>query len=393
MQYAATGCWTFLHNPKKAGIYSPHFYTLLTRILIRVKEKKQSMTIVENAISLLKKLIATPSLSREEDQTAQIIADFLIDKNVPIHRERNNVWSINRHYSTEKPNILLNSHHDTVKPNAGWQRNPFEPILEGDLLFGLGSNDAGGPLVSLIATFLHFYHQEHLPYNLIIAATAEEEISGPNGIASILPQLGHIDLGIIGEPTQMHVAAAERGLMVIDCIAHGKSGHAARNEGVNAIYEAIEDINWFRTFEFEKVSDFLGPVKMSVTQIEAGTQHNVVPDQCKFVVDVRVNDCYSNQEVYEVINEATRCEVKPRSFRLNSSQIALDHPIIVKAKAMGREIYGSPTLSDQALIPYTTVKIGPGDSARSHTADEYIGLSEIEEGVKLYIELLEGLEV
>ena len=345
----------------------------------------------KTAISLLKKLISTPSLSRQEEKTAAIIADFFKEKNIPISQQGNNIWAQNRHYSSNLPTILLNSHHDTVKPNAGWQREPFSPTLEGDQLFGLGSNDAGGPLVSLIATFLHFYDREDLPFNLIMAATAEEEISGPNGIASILEELGRIDLGIIGEPTQMHLAAAERGLMVIDCIAHGKSGHAARNEGINAIYEAMPDIEWFRNYQFEKVSEFLGPVKMSVTQIESGTQHNVVPDQCKFVVDVRVNDCYSNQEVYEIINQHTNCEVNPRSFRLNSSQIDQNHPIVLKAKAMSREIYGSPTLSDQALIPHTTVKIGPGDSARSHTADEYIRLSEIEEGIELYIELLEGL--
>ncbi len=352
---------------------------------------KTTIDYTRDAIQLLKELISIPSYSREEDGTASAIQAFLTSEKVPVQRAGNNVYLINAHYDERKPSILLNSHHDTVKPNAGWTRNPHEPVIEGDKLYGLGSNDAGGCLVSLIVTFLHFYHRIDLPYNLILAATAEEEISGPNGIASLLPRLGPISFGIIGEPTQMHLAVAEKGLMVMDCTAFGESGHAAREEGVNAIYKAMTDIEWFQNYAFPEVSPLLGPVKMSVTQIEAGTQHNVVPDRCKFVVDVRTNECYSNQEAFEIIDQHTECEVKPRSFRLNSSRIALDHPIVKRGLELGRQTYGSPTLSDQALINAPTVKIGPGDSARSHTADEYIHLSEIEEGIKLYVKLLDRL--
>ncbi len=345
------------------------------------------------AIDLLKQLIQIPSLSRQEDQTADCIADFLLRQGVAIKRQGNNVWAFNQAFSAGRPTILLNSHHDTVRAKQDWTRDPHAATLEGDTLYGLGSNDAGGPLVSLIACFLHFYERKDLPYNLIMAATAEEEISGPNGIASILPQLGTIDLGIVGEPTEMQLAIAEKGLMVMDCYGKGKSGHAARNEGINAIYASIPDINWFQNYQFEEVSDFLGPVKMSVTQINAGTQHNVVPDECHFVVDVRTNELYSNQEAFDIIDQHTQCEVKPRSFRLNSSRLAPDHPIVRRGRELGRETYGSPTLSDQALMPFPTLKIGPGDSARSHTADEYILLSEIEAGVELYIQMLEGLEL
>ena len=351
------------------------------------------MIAMTHASKLLQQLIETPSLSRQEDQTANLIASFLQHQGVKIQRHLNNVWAKNAYFSNDKPTILLNSHHDTVKPNPSWQHDPFKANIEDDQLFGLGSNDAGGPLVSLIACFLHFYQRDNLPFNLILAATAEEEISGKNGIAALLPQLGEISLGIIGEPTQMQMAIAEKGLMVLDCIAHGKAGHAARNEGINAIYEAIKDIHWFQSFQFEKVSDFLGPVKMSVTVIEAGSQHNVVPDQCRFVVDVRTNELYSNQQAFEIIDAATTCEVKARSFRLNSSRLPKDHPIVKKGVAMGLRYFGSPTLSDQALIPFPSLKIGPGDSARSHTADEYIYLSEIEEGIRIYIALLEGLQL
>lgn len=347
----------------------------------------------QSAIELLKRLIQIPSLSRQEDKTADSIATFLHAQGVSIERQGNNVWAHNKAFSAGKPTILLNSHHDTVRAKEDWTRDPHEPSLEGDTLYGLGSNDAGGPLVSLIACFLHYYEQRDLPFNLIMAATAEEEISGANGIASILPLLGTIDLGIVGEPTQMQLAIAEKGLMVLDCYAKGKSGHAARNEGVNAIYEAMPDIHWFQSYQFDSVSDFLGPVKMSVTQIEAGSQHNVVPDQCHFVVDVRTNELYSNEQAYEIINQHTNCEVKPRSFRLNSSRLAPDHAIVRRGRKLGRETYGSPTLSDQALMPFPTLKIGPGDSARSHTANEYILLSEIEAGITLYIQLLDGLVI
>ena len=344
-------------------------------------------------IELLKQLIKTPSFSKEEDTTADILHSFLGQHNILANRSGNNIWARNMDFDPNKPSILLNSHHDTVKPNKGWISDPFTPNISGDKLTGLGSNDAGGPLVSLIATFLHFYSRKDLPYNLIIAATAEEEISGANGIASILPELGHIDLGIVGEPTQMQMAIAEKGLMVLDCTAIGKSGHAARGEGINALYIAMEDIQWIKTYAFDKLSDQLGPVKMTATQIEAGTQHNVVPDRCRFVVDVRTNDCYSNQEVYEIISSHLSSEVTARSFRLNSSGIPKDHPIVVKGTSMGLGHYGSPTLSDQALMPFTTLKIGPGDSARSHTAEEFIMMDEIKAGIALYIQLLEGLVI
>lgn len=287
---------------------------------------------------------------------------------------------------------MLNSHHDTVKPVNGWTRDPFSPSIEDGILYGLGSNDAGGPLVSLIATFCYFYDKK-LPFNLILAATAEEEISGANGIASLLPELPPIQVGIVGEPTMMQMAVAEKGLMVIDAIAHGKAGHAARNEGINAIYIALEDIQTIRRFKFDKTSELLGDVKMTVTQIEAGTQHNVVPDICKFVIDVRSNECYSNAQIYELIQEKVQSELKPRSFRLNSSGISLKHPLILRGSNLGLSYYGSPTLSDQALMPFETLKIGPGDSARSHTANEYIKLSEIQDGIDTYIALLSDLKL
>lgn len=342
-------------------------------------------------IELLQKLIATPSFSRQEEGTAELIVDFLNNKNIVFERKGNNIWAKNEHWNAEKPTILLNSHHDTVKPAKGYTRAPFEPTIENGILYGLGSNDAGGSLVALIATFVHFYKKENLPFNLILAATAEEEISGKNGIASVLPELGKIDLGIVGEPTQMRMAIAEKGLMVIDGYAKGKSGHAARNEGINALYIALEDIQWIKNHELEKVSDLLGKTKFSVTQINAGTQHNVVPDHCHFVIDVRTNEHYSNQEVFEILQKNTKSDLKARSFRLNSSGISLDHPIVKKGLKMGLPYYGSPTLSDQALMNgFPTLKIGCGKSERSHTADEFILIEEIERGVEIYIELLEG---
>lgn len=345
------------------------------------------------SISLLQQLISTPSLSRQESKTANILEAFFSKKGIQTHRKFNNIWAHNKHFQKAKPIILLNSHHDTVKPAEGWNSDPFKPLAEGNKLTGLGSNDAGGPLVSLIGTFLHFYHKENLPYNLILAATAEEEISGPNGVASILDSLGPIDLGIVGEPTQMQMAIAEKGLMVMDCISHGRTGHAARNEGINAIYEALPDIEWFRTYSFPKISPVLGKTKMTVSQIEAGIQHNVVPDRCKFVVDIRTTEQYTNREVYEHITEHVKSEVKPRSFRLNSSGIDLNHPIVQKGLSLGLTYFGSPTLSDQSLMPFTTIKIGPGDSARSHTPNEFIMLSEIKEGIELYIQLLSDLQL
>ena len=344
----------------------------------------------EAAIALLKELIATPSFSKEEDNTADIIDRFFNGHGVKTNIYLNNIWARNHFFDEHKPTILLNSHHDTVKPNKGYTLDPFAPITKNGKLYGLGSNDAGGCLVSLIATFLHFYNRPDLKYNLIIAATAEEEISGHNGIESLLPRLGKIEFGIVGEPTQINMAVAEKGLMVLDCTAEGKAGHAARDEGENSIYKAVKDIEWFSQYKFDKVSDLLGPVKMSVTVIDTENKaHNVVPSQCKFVVDCRVNELYTFEEMLATIMANVKCEVKPRSTRLKSSFIALDHPIIKAGLDLGRSYYGSPTTSDKALMTFPTLKIGPGDSARSHTADEFVYIEEIKKGIELYIQLLE----
>ena len=344
-----------------------------------------------DAVRLLKKLIATPSLSKEEEETAEIIEHFLESKGVLTHQYLNNIWARNKHYDPSKPTILLNSHHDTVKPNKAYTLNPFEPVEKDGKLYGLGSNDAGGCLVSLIATFLYFHKLENLKYNIIIAATAEEEISGPNGVEILLPRLPDIDFGIVGEPTLMNMALAEKGLLVLDCIAHGIPGHAAREEGENALYKAVKDIEWFRNFRYEKVSDLLGPMKMSVTIINAGSQHNVVPAECKFTVDVRVNELYSFEEVLETIRANVTSDVIPRSCRLRSTSIAIEHPLIQSGLKLGRTYYGSPTTSDKALMSFPTLKMGPGDSARSHTADEFVYLDEIRNGIELYIKLLEQI--
>ncbi|NPA36629.1 MAG: M20 family metallo-hydrolase [Chlorobi bacterium] len=347
--------------------------------------------IKKEAIGLLKKLIATPSLSKEEDKAADLVVSFLKNKGFDVKRKGNNVWCFAGEKDPSKSTLLLNSHIDTVTPSDRWTHDPFIPTLEGDKLTGLGSNDAGAPLVSLIAAFVLLSKKEQ-PYNLLFAASAEEEISGKNGISSVLRDLGNISLGIVGEPTKMQMAVAEKGLMVLDCVAHGKQGHAAREEGINAIYEALPDIEWFRTHRFPEESEFLGPVKMTVTGITAGSQHNVVPDICEFMVDVRVNEHYSNEELFELINESVKCDVKPRSFRLNSSGISLDHPVVKRGIELGLPYFGSPTTSDQAVMNFTTLKIGPGDSARSHTADEYVYLKEIEEGIDMYVKLLDGLQ-
>ncbi len=344
-----------------------------------------------NAIELLQNLIATPSLSGKEEATADLLADYLADRQVDVHRSGNNVWACNRHFDAGKPTILLNSHHDTVAPNRAYTRDPYSADIEGDTLYGLGSNDAGASVVALTDAFLHFYRREGLKYNLCLALTAEEETSGANGLESILPQLGALDFAIVGEPTQMQPATSERGLLVLDCVAKGRSGHAAREEGDNAIYKALSDIAWFRDYRFEKLSDDFGPVKMSVTQIEAGTQHNVVPAECRFVVDVRVTDRYTMQEVIDEIRRHVTCEVTPRSTRLKPSSIPKTHPIVQAAIALGRTPYGSPTTSDQALLDIPSLKLGPGDSARSHTADEYVRISEIEEGIAIYVKLLDTL--
>jgi acetylornithine deacetylase len=346
-------------------------------------------TLTNDAIELLKDLIQTESFSKQEDETAAIIEEFFRERNIPYRRKKNNIWARNKYFDASKPTVLLNSHHDTVKPNPSWTLNPFNPLLKDGKLYGLGSNDAGGCLVSLIATFCYFYYRNDLSYNVIIAATAEEEISGREGLEMVAPELPEISFAIVGEPTQMHLAVAEKGLLVLDCTAHGKSGHAARNEGENAIYKAIQDINWFQTYQFPKVSENLGPIKMTVTIINAGTQHNVVPDTCKFTVDIRVTEQYTLEEIIETVRKNISSEVIPRSIRLKPSSIPMEHPIVQAGISMGRDTYGSPTTSDQALLDCPSLKMGPGDSARSHTADEYIYMDEIVEGVQLYIKMLE----
>ncbi|MFT2007538.1 M20 family metallo-hydrolase [Pontibacter sp. 13R65] len=342
------------------------------------------------ATKLLQELISIPSFSREEDKTANAIAQFLEQHRVEkVHRKLNNVWAFNKHYNPDRPTLLLNSHHDTVKPNTSYTRDPFAPTVQDDKLYGLGSNDAGGCLVSLLATFLYFYEKENLAYNLVIAATAEEEISGRNGIELVVAELGPLEAAIVGEPTLMHLAIAEKGLLVLDCVAKGKSGHAAREEGVNAIYEALPDILWFKDYRFPRESAYLGPIKMSVTMVQAGTQHNVVPDQCQFTVDIRLTDAHSMEEVLQIVKDNVKAEVTPRSMRLRPSSIAVEHPLVQAGLKLGRNTYGSPTTSDQALLSIPSLKLGPGDSARSHMADEFIYLHEIEEGIGLYVQILE----
>jgi acetylornithine deacetylase len=350
----------------------------------------------QEALKLLQKLIATPSFSKEEDKTANIIEQVFKDKKIASNRLLNNVWSVNKYFDADKPTILLNSHHDTVKANPQYTKDPFSPIIDDGKLYGLGSNDAGGCLVSLIAAFWYFYEMKDLKYNLVIAATAEEEISGSNGIEKLLASAEFSSLFrglggvIVGEPTQTNLAIAEKGLLVLDCIATGKAGHAAREEGDNAIYNAIQDINWFKTYQFPKVSETLGPIKMSVTSIETENKaHNVVPAICSFIVDIRVTDAYSHEEILEEIKKHVQSEVKPRSMRLRSSKIEKDHPLVQAGIKLGKQMYGSPTTSDAALIHVPVLKCGPGDSARSHSADEFIYLHEIEEGINTYIKILE----
>ena len=348
--------------------------------------------IASESVELLKSMIEIPSFSREEKDVADYLEEKFSDWGLKPSRIGNNLWMRNKEWSDDKPVILLNSHLDTVRPAGGWNYDPFKAIVEEQRITGLGSNDAGASVVSLLATFRYFFEAENLPYNLLFCASAEEEISGENGVASILVQLGRIDLAIVGEPTQMHIAIAEKGLLVLDCEAKGRSGHAARNEGENAIYKAIKDIQIIQSYHFPLESAVLGPVKMTVTQIEAGKQHNVVPDSCRFVVDVRTNEFYSNKEAYQIISELIQSEVHPRSFRLNSSGISADHPLVKRGISLGLQVYGSPTTSDQAVIPYPSIKMGPGDSARSHTPNEYIMINEIKEGIAIYVKLLEELK-
>lgn len=342
----------------------------------------------EIAINLLEQLIAVPSFSKEEDKTALILRGFFKQQGIASERKGNNVWARNKHFNPELPTILLNSHHDTVRPNSAYTRDPFKAEIADGKLYGLGSNDAGGPLVCLILTFLHFYEQMNLNYNIVMAATAEEEISGHEGIESIWNVLPQVDFAIVGEPTLCEMAVAEKGLMVLDCTVRGKAGHAAREEGVNAIYAAIKDIEWLRTYKFPKISPTLGEIKMTTTVINSGRQHNVVPAECNFTVDVRVTDQYTLEEVLETIKQNVKGSVTPRSLRMRSSGIPSDHPLVLAAKKLNIPLYGSPTTSDQSMIPVPSVKIGPGDSARSHTADEFIYVEEIVKGIDTYIGLL-----
>ncbi|AXP81193.1 Acetylornithine deacetylase [Mariniflexile rhizosphaerae] len=345
--------------------------------------------LTNNAIALLKQLIETPSFSSEEDQTALHIETWLKQYNIDYKRTKNNVWAVNKHFDASKPNMLLNSHHDTVKPNTAYTKDPFKAIVEDGKLYGLGSNDAGGCLVSLIATFTYFYNHKDLKYNLILVASAEEESSGPDGLNSMLKIIPKIDVAIVGEPTQMNLAVAEKGLVVFDAKVKGTASHAAHPNDDNPIYKTIETLQWFKDLKFEKSTEALGDVKLTVTQINAGKQHNVVPADVELVIDVRVNDAYTNAEIAEFLQKNAPCSsIVPRSLHLNSSSIPVEHPLVQAGIAMGRTMYGSPTLSDQAWLSCKSLKLGPGDSPRSHSADEFIYLHEIEEGIKIYVELL-----
>ncbi|MEO9144385.1 MAG: M20 family metallo-hydrolase [Ginsengibacter sp.] len=357
-----------------------------------MNELKDLTPLYSDATSLLKQLIAIPSFSKEEDKTADCLEKFFKQKNISVKRFLNNVWAANKYFDANKITLLLNSHHDTVRANKGYTLNPHEAIEKDGKLYGLGSNDAGGALVSLFSTFVHFYEAD-LPFNIIFAATAEEEISGRNGVEILLTQLPKIDCAIVGEPTLLNMAVAEKGLLVLDCTAHGKAGHAARNEGVNALYIAMKDINWLSTYEFPKVSSLLGPVHIAVTSVNTENKtHNIVPSECSFLVDIRVNELYSFEEVISIIKENISSEIHPRSIRLKPSFIEKDHPLVKAGNKTGISPYGSPTCSDMALMNFPSLKIGPGDSARSHIADEFIFVNEIKEGIKIYIQLLENFK-
>ena len=378
-----------LGNAKEKSSFFLHF-TYLSVSLSLIMEYKESYT---DAIDLLKRLISTPSVSRQEQDAADVLSDYIKQyEHFTIHREGNNLWIMDPHYDEQRPTLLLNAHIDTVKPVDSWERNPFMPVVEDDCLYGLGSNDCGGGLVSLLQVF-RLLTEKPQHYNLIYLASAEEEVSGINGIRRVLPLLPKVDVAIVGEPTGMQPAIAEKGLMVLDVTCKGVSGHAARQEGVNAIYEALDDLNWLRSYRFEKVSDLLGPTLMNVTVINAGTQHNVIPDSCTFTIDIRTNEYYRNEDVYDFIKTHLKGEVKARSFHLHSSCIDREHPIVKRCVAMGMQPFGSPTLSDQALMPFPSLKLGPGESSRSHSADEYIRLSEIENGIYTYMKLLDGATI
>ena len=348
--------------------------------------------LTDRAVELLKHLIATPSVSRSEEQAANVMEQAIRDLGFQPRREANNVWALDPHFDENRPTLLLNAHLDTVKPVATWTRNPYCPEQDGDVLYGLGSNDCGGGLVSLLQVFAWLTAKEQ-PYNVIYLASAEEEVSGKDGISRVLPLLPPVEVAIVGEPTGMQPAIAEKGLMVLDVVAHGTSGHAARGEGVNAIYEALEDLHFLHTHKFRKVSDLLGPTIMNVTMIHAGTQHNVVPDRCEMVVDIRTNEFYQNEFVFEFLKKRLKSEVTARSFRLHSSRIDPQHPIVRRCKSMGLKPFGSPTLSDQALMSFHSLKLGPGESSRSHSADEFIRISEIAAAIETYIRLLDQINI
>ena len=347
-------------------------------------------TQTSEAVGLLRRLIATPSPSRDEARTGDLLHAFLAERGARPERLHNNIWARSEGFDPARPTLLLNSHHDTVRPAASWTRDPYTPAIEGDRLYGLGSNDAGASVVALTEAFLALRTRE-LPFNLLLALTAEEECMGEHGIRALLPELGRIDLAVVGEPTGMQAAAGERGLVVLDCTAHGRSGHAARGEGINALYIALEDIARLRGFRFERESALLGPIGLAVTQIEAGTQHNVVPDTCRFVVDIRTTDAYTNEETVALLRAAIRSEAVPRSTRIRA--VALDdlHPLMRAARTAGRTAFVSPTTSDRTLMPFPALKMGPGESSRSHAADEYIRLAEIEDGITVYMDYIEHL--
>lgn len=353
---------------------------------------KQHEDYLDSAVSLLKQLIATPSVSRDETAAADVMEKAMSDYGLDCHREGNNLWAICKDYDETKPTLLLNAHIDTVKPVSSWTRNPFEPSIENGILYGLGSNDCGGGLVSLLQTFRRLTLKNQT-YNIIYLASSEEEVSGINGIRRVLPMLPKIDVAIVGEPTGMQPAIAEKGLMVVDAKAKGVSGHAARGEGVNAIYAALDDLVWLRGYKFDKVSDLLGPTVMNVTIINSGTQHNVIPDECTFTIDVRTNEHYRNEDVFAFLESHLKSEIKARSFHLSSSSISRNHPLVARCMGMGMKPFGSPTLSDQALMYFPSFKLGPGESSRSHSADEFILISEIDNAIKTYFELLDGVTI
>lgn len=350
---------------------------------------KNRETLTEEAIALLKNLIETQSFSSEEEQTAALIEKWFIVNDIPFKRENNNVWAYNKCFDASKPTLLLNSHHDTVRPNQAYTNDPFNAFVKDGKLFGLGSNDAGGCLVSLLATFVYFYAAENLAYNIVMVASAEEESSGKKGLNSVLKSLPELDCAIVGEPTLMQLAIAEKGLLVLDVKVKGTPSHAAHQNEDNAIYKTIPVMEWFKNYSYEKISDQLGPVKMTVTQINAGKQHNVVPSECDLVIDIRVNDCYTNYEILQIVKDNVNAEISPRSMNLSSSSIPESHGLVQAGIALGRTTYGSPTLSDQSVLSCQSLKLGPGDTLRSHSADEFIYVNEIEEGIQLYIKILE----